>query len=306
MLKKGDKVGIVCCSNGQASDQKNIIEKMIVLLSDMGLETVISPVLYTSDAVFPGTVRERAEALMAFYRDTDISAIFDISGGDIANMLLPYLDYEIIAENPKPLWGYSDLTTILNGIYAKTGNMSVLFQMKNIVWDKTDNQHKRLTEFCNRETDSLHELSLFDVQYRFLQGVEMEGVVVGGNIRCFLKLAGTAYWPNLQGKILLLEGLGGGVAQYAAYLGQLEQLGVFEQVSGILLGTFSQMEQEKAKPTVEDMLFELLHQSENPYVQKLSVVKTEDIGHGTLTKAIVIGKRLSLHNTKEHIYNRNK
>ena len=32
----------------------------------------------------------------------------------------------------------------------------------------------------------------------------MEGIVVGGNIRCLLKLAGTPYWPDMREKILLL------------------------------------------------------------------------------------------------------
>ena len=40
---------------------------------------------------------------------------------------------------------------------------------------------------------------------KFLQGSKMQGIVVGGNIRCLLKLAGTEYWPDMNGKILLLE-----------------------------------------------------------------------------------------------------
>ena len=61
----------------------------------------------------------------------------------------------------------------------------------------------------------------------------MEGIVVGGNIRCLLKLAGTEYWPNMDGKILFLEAYGGEVSQIAALFTQLEQMGVFKQVEGI-------------------------------------------------------------------------
>ncbi len=84
--------------------------------------------------------------------------------------------------------------------------------------------------------------ALFDPQVRFVQGEKMEGVVVGGNIRCFLKLAGTRYFPDLWDKILLLEAYGGEVPQMATYLAQLKQLGAFEKVGGILLGTFTAME----------------------------------------------------------------
>lgn len=288
MLKKGDKAAIVCCSNGQDNSQRIIIEKLSDTLYELGLKPVLSPVMYTESSVFPGTVRERAEALMSFYRDDEITAIFDISGGDIANMILPYLDYEVIADNPKPFWGYSDLTTVLNAIYTKTGNIGVLYQLKNLIWDESGVQKKNFAAYCGQNKE------LFNFNYSFLQGASMKGIVVGGNIRCFLKLAGTPYFPDLNKKILLLEGMGGDVPQYATYLGQLNHLGVFEQVSGILLGTFTKMEQERRKPTVEDMLLELLHNGESKMMQELPVAKTGDIGHASSARAIVLGRELLL------------
>ena len=62
----------------------------------------------------------------------------------------------------------------------------------------------------------------------------MEGILAGGNLRCFLKLAGTPYFPDLTGKILFLESLGGGPELLASLLSQLGQLGVFQKISGLL------------------------------------------------------------------------
>ena len=73
----------------------------------------------------------------------------------------------------------------------------------------------------------------------------MSGPLIGGNIRCFLKLAGTEYFPDLTGKLLLLEACGGGEPQLLTYLSHLEQLGAFRKVSGILLGTFTKLDREK-------------------------------------------------------------
>ncbi|MGN0154439.1 MAG: LD-carboxypeptidase [Lachnospiraceae bacterium] len=296
MLKSGDKVGIVCCSNGQGTEQKGIIEQLTIQLQELGLKPEFSPYLYkmSEESVFSGTARQRADALMEFYKNPGIVAIFDISGGDVANMLLPYLDYDVIAKNPKPFWGYSDLTTILNAIYTRTGNRGVLYQVKNIVWDESGEQKIRMKKYIENIWERGREANLFGFRYRFLQGESMEGIVMGGNIRCLLKLAGTEYWPDMHGKILLLEGMGGGAAQYAAYLAQLNQLHVFEQVEGILLGTFTQMEREGQTPAVEDMLFTLLHNSDQERVRKLPVAKTKDIGHGTDAKAIEIGTGLVL------------
>lgn len=67
----------------------------------------------------------------------------------------------------------------------------------------------------------------------------MEGVVIGGNIRCFLKLAGTEYMPDFTDKILLLERYGGTVAQIETYMWQLKQLGAFDKIRVVLLGIFT-------------------------------------------------------------------
>ena len=110
----------------------------------------------------------------------------------------------------------------------------------------------------------------------------MEGVVVGGNIRCLLKLAGTEYWPEMNGKILLLEAYGGEISQIATLFTQLEQMGVYKQVAGIILGTFTAYEKSGATQSVFDLLKEHIPKT-------LPVAKTSEIGHGGDSKAIVIG-----------------
>ncbi len=209
------------------------------------------------------SISERVNALMSAYQDEEVQEIYDISGGDIANSILPYLDYEVIAKSNKRFWGYSDLTTILNAIYTKTGKVSVLYQMR----------------FFEKEMAE----KLFDVKYEFLQGKEMRGILVGGNIRCLLKLAGTEYWPDMSGKILLLEARSGKVPQMITFLSQLQQLGVFEKINGILLGTFTEMEKEDCSPTMEDLVKEFAG-------DQIPLAKTYEIGHARDSKAIMIGQ----------------
>lgn len=245
MIPIGSKIGIVCCSNGQRISNSGKIEKLKQTLISIGLQPVFSDYIYEKEDVFSGSAKERANALMSFYKDSDIKGIFDISGGDVANGILPYLDYEVIANSTKLFWGYSDLTTVINAIYAKTGRPSALYQIRNLIYDNSDMQIK---DFCNTVIDNGNDMnsienekslgekternnSLFDISYRFIQGGEMKGVTVGGNIRCFLKLAGTEYMPDLSGKILLLESMSGKPAQMETYLCQLKQLGAFEKVA---------------------------------------------------------------------------
>lgn len=280
-MEKGTKTAIVCCSNGQLQTYQDKINMLEATLLQIGLIPVFSDFIYAKNGVFGGTGAERAESLMSFYEDDEIKAIFDISGGDIANEILPYLDFDLIARNPKPFWGYSDLTTIINAIYTKTGVKSVLYQIRNLIYDDAAVQ---ITNFSNTIFRGTNDL--FDFSYDFVQKESMQGIVVGGNIRCLLKLAGTQYWPDMRGKILLLEGFHGRIPQMVTYLNQLLQMGVFGQVRGILLGTFTEMEKEGCVPT----MIELVKQYAGA---KLPIAKTNEIGHGSNSKGIVIGEEIS-------------
>lgn len=271
------KIGIVCCSNGQKKESRETLGYLESTLRGIGLQPVFSDYIYETDGISSGTAQERAQALMDFYMDDGIEAIFDISGGDLANGVLPYLDYEAIANSTKAFWGYSDLTTVINAIYAKTGKASVLYQVRNLVYAHKERQ---LRDFTN--TFLNHGKDLFNIQYHFIQQEEMRGTVIGGNIRCLLKLAGTEYMPDFTGKILLLESRSGTAAQMEAYLCQLEQLGAFRKVSGILLGTFTQMEAERCQPPIEALVQKFAGEG-------LPIAATKEIGHGTDAKGMPVG-----------------
>ena len=273
------KAGIVCCSNGQKRANENDIKVLGRTLRDIGVEEVLSNYIYERDGVSCGSAKERAQALMDFYLNDEIVEIFDISGGDLANGVLPYLDYDVIEKSSKKFWGYSDLTTVLNAIYTKTGNPSVLYQVRNLIYDCKE---KQISDFTNTVIDNRNDLYEFD--YQFVQGNKMQGVVVGGNIRCFLKLAGTEYMPDLTDKILLLESYSGSVAKMETYLCQLQQLGAFKMCAGILLGTFTEMEEKKCSPSMVELVQRIVGKD-------MPIVVTKDIGHGIDAKAIVIGMK---------------
>ena len=283
MLHSGDQIGIVCCSDGHAPQRKRTNQLLENTLRDIGLHPVWSPYIYEKDAVFSGTGEERAEAVNRFYRDDTIRAIFDISGGNVANNVLEYLDYDLIRQHPKPFFGYSDLTTVHHAIYTKTGNKGYLYQLRNLVAQEKDVQKIRF-----QETMLAGKTTLWDADYTFLRGERTEGTVLGGNLRCLLKLAGTPYWPDLQGKVLFLESLGGGVGEVTAMAVQLRQIGVFEQISGLLLGTFAHMEEQNLQPTAPELFLRITEKAGIP------VAQTREIGHGAGSKGLIIGGEICL------------
>ena len=281
-----EKYGIVRCSNPQPPQVRDEVEKVSAVLSARDAEVVAGKYLFTDeDAFTPGWVR--AQELMKLYHTEGMTNIFDISGGDMGNDVLDHLDYEVIAKSDATFWGYSDLSTVINAIYSKTGKTSHLFQIRNLVRDATGARLQDFTSWRNQGDDEL-----FRFDYEFLRGETVEGILVGGNIRCLLKLAGTEYFPDMEGKILLLEALNGEHPQMAAQFGQLRQLGVFRKVKAVVLGTFTKMEETGAVPTVEEIALQYIPEN-------VALIKTKQVGHARSSKAVRIGGHYRFENAQK-------
>ena len=282
ILNNNDKIALVVCSNGKNIEDKDRLGKLESILVEMGLVPIFTKYIYRDKFGRGAKAQVRAEELMFFYKNKEIKAIFDISGGDIANEVLDYLDYDVIKRNYKPFFGYSDLTTVLNALGSQTNEMNFLYQILNIIESTVIRDSFENTFMKNEQT-------LLDVKWKLLQGSSIEGEIIGGNIRCFLKLAGTKYFPEVENKVLFIEGLGTSIEGLVTHLSQLKQIGVFDRISGLLIGTFTKIEKEIS---VEE-LFELVQE----YIpSSLAVAKTQEVGHAKNSKALKIGEKIYIKN----------
>lgn len=281
-LNKGDKIGIISCSNGLSIKNKNLIDELKLNLKSLDIEMVEGDTLYAKEYnLFSGTGEEKARALEKLFLDKDIKMIFDISGGDLANEVLDFLDFNLIKENPKPFFGYSDLTVLLNAIYSQCHITTYNYQLRDLIGKFKEEQMQNFkASFIEGKED------IFNLDYEWINGSHLEGIVVGGNIRCLLKLAGTKYMPDFKDKILFLESFSGNSAKMVTYITQYKNLGVFNEVKGIILGEFTEMERENLKPDIVEILRRVIGEINIP------ILKTRDLGHGADAKCIPIGKYL--------------
>lgn len=294
------KIALVSCSNGMTESFRPSFFRLLSILQNAGLEVVYGDYLFAGERGTSGqNARQRAAELMKYYCDPSVDAIFDISGGDMANEILPWLDYEAIRAKAqgKLMFGYSDLTCVLNAVYGKTGCACGLYQLRNLLHSCGQEQLESLLKLLKDEgrlarqtAEACEKLDwagirpLTDVRIHFLQGSVIEGTAIGGNLRCFLKLAGTPYFPDCSGKILILEGNSGGADKITACLSQLSQMGVFKQINGVLLGTFTEMERRGAGEEVRELV--------RSFAGTLPIAVTEEIGHGSSARCAVIGRKL--------------
>ena len=282
MLDINNKVALVVCSNGKAREDKIKLDKLEEALKSLGLVPIYSNYLYKDEFGRSASAKVRAQEVMKFFSDESIKAIFDISGGDLSNEILDYLDYDIIKKNIKPFFGYSDLSVVLNAITAKTGEPTYLYQVLNIISNKDIRNRFEKTVLYN-------EPDLVNISWEFFQGEEISGIVAGGNIRCFLKLAGTQYFPDLENRVLFLEGLGTTVESLITHLTQLKQMGAFNKIAGLLLGTFTNLEKTYDKYYIYRIVQDFI-------AKDLPVAKTSEVGHDITSKILTIGGKINIKN----------
>lgn len=284
MWQPGDAIGFISCSNGLTNNDRSretVASLSRKLKTDFGLETVMSDVLFLDEVTQQTEApASRAGALLSLYSNASVKAIFDLSGGDLANEILPYLDFECIKTNPKPYFGYSDNSVIVNAIQAKTGIQNVLYNPKVLVSREEAFQTIALRDLCNyNEADWA---GIFETDGN-RAAAQSSAVFAGGNLRCFLKLAGTPYWPELENKVLIIESAGGRYEAMSSGLAQLEQLGAFDEISGLLIGQFTQIEKDGKRAAFLAVCRDYASRHGFP------VWETAFIGHDDRSKPIRIG-----------------
>ena len=96
LLKSGDTIGIIACSNGLSEEVSRKIDYLEEKLSSININVLYAKTLYKKHSIFNGSGSDRANELMKLFINPNVKAIFDVSGGDLANGVLDYLDFNII------------------------------------------------------------------------------------------------------------------------------------------------------------------------------------------------------------------
>ena len=280
MLVKGDSIGLIACSNARPSHYEKKIKNVEAFITSLGINIVRAETLLETDEKTTSDPQARALELHKLYDNEKIKFIFDISGGDLANQILPFLDFERITAANKPFVGLSDLTTVLNAVLQQTNQKNYYFQLMTLAGTKAVEQQNFFKEYFVEGHETIIETrGLTDFK-------EIVGKMYGGNIRCLLKLAGTSFWPEFKGNIILLEGFSGSYERNASYIAQLQQLGVFTDCIGIVLGTFTELDQ-KNTTLIESLILAAVPDD-------LPVARTSEVGHGDDGKAIVLGHTITI------------
>lgn len=263
--------------------EKDDIEKSAALLRDKGYEVFVHEQTYAREHQSAGNAQDKLEALHALYADDSIDAIWAAGGGNRALYLLDELDVDLIAKNPKPLIGFSDVTALLNSIYAQTGVTGWHAQVfKNL--HKFDQLDKTLAALAGESMP----MSLADAE--IVQGGEAEGILVGGCLSLFHYLVGTNDCPNLDGAILFLEDCSDEMSRFDRMFAHMKRMGAFEQIGALVLGEFHDV-RDGARPfgfSLKDIALEALEGKNIP------LILNAPFGHGARLWPLPVGAQATL------------
>jgi muramoyltetrapeptide carboxypeptidase len=240
---------------------------------------------------FSGTDEERIADLHAMFADPEIDMIISTRGGWGGLRMVDRIDYELIRRNPKPLVGYSDLTTLQLAIWTKTSIPSISGPMVAVEMGKgilPFTEKHFWDQVGNNSAEYVFNYESPDV--RIMNQGRTQGRLLGGCLSLVCHLLGTAYAPDFSGAVLFLEDIGEQPYKIDRYLAHLKQSGVFDQISGLILGQFIDCvaEEDERSFTVEELLQDYF--SAAPY----PVILNFPYGHGDLKFSMVVGAAVSL------------
>lgn len=238
-LKRGDTVALVSLSSGLGGEPlfTHRVEQGVRRLENVfGLKTIIMPNAMKGIEYLDNNPQARAEDLMDAFQNPSISAVITMIGGDDTIRLLPYIDFNIIRNNPKIFMGYSD-TTVNHFMMYKAGITSfygpaimsefaenvkmheytrkfiekILFGNENVVEISASYEWtSEILDWGNAENDKIQRKMIQDSKgYELLQGNKtVQGKLIGGCIDVFPMIIGTQLWPAADAwkdSILFLE-----------------------------------------------------------------------------------------------------
>lgn len=306
-LNIGDKIALISPSSPLASKVLHRTERAKNFLEKMGFIVVLGKNALHPGDYSAGTAEERASDVMEAFSDSSIKGIISFIGGFHSNQILKYLDFNIVRKNPKVFCGYSDIS-VLHFAFLTQAKLSTFYGPAALTQWAENPQPLPYTVDYFRKAVMSHEpigeitpspawtdevLNWFEKKdmersrllqnnngYIWLKEGVAAGNLVGGCITSILHLRGTKYWPDFTDTIFFFDTpessgsimKGEPLSRVDAHLADLELSGVFEKISGMIVGRPYGYTLEESK-LFQQLLIQRLQKYSFP------ILFNADIGH---------------------------
>ncbi|MDH6371681.1 muramoyltetrapeptide carboxypeptidase [Paenibacillus sp. PastF-3] len=306
-LKPGDELRIISPARSLsliAAEQRKIAKEQ---LQKLGFRISFSVNSFEKDDFVSSSIDSRIEDLHEAFLDPNVKGILTTIGGFNSNQLLRYIDYSLIAEHPKRLCGYSDITALSNAIYAKTGlvtysgphfssfamlhdNEYTTEYFRKLMMDNKEIVVRPSKHWSDDEwyLDQENRVFIRNEGPFIINDGEAKGTIIGGNLCTLNLLQGTEYMPSLKNSILFVEDdYESSPATFDRDLQSLIHQPDFQHVKGLVIGRFQQ-----GSRMTKELLIKIITSKEE--LSDIPVIADVDFGHTSPMITFPVGGQASL------------
>ena len=236
-LKAGDTIGITCPAGFITFPE---VQPAIQQMESWGFKIRTGNTIGKRDFTFGGTDEERAADFQDMLDDKSIKAIMCARGGYGAVRIIDKLNFSKLAEHPKWIIGFSDITVIHSHLNRNYGVASIHSKMCNSFPDDWSKAEPAQIETILSIRQALMGEKM---KYNFTPNEKnrtgmAEGVLIGGNLKTLESLSGTKSDIKTAGKILFVEDTGEYLYSIDRMFWNLKRTGKLEALKGLIIGGF--------------------------------------------------------------------
>jgi muramoyltetrapeptide carboxypeptidase len=262
-----------------------------------GYRVKLADGVFDRDDYVAGSATSRARDLMAMFDDDEVDVIHCMQGGFGSAQLLPHLDFDDVASNPKPLIGFSDITALHTALRQRAGLATFYGPGFMGVGDKDRGEFskQRLLDTLTGDGGTGEVPKDPDDPYtRAIRGGTVTAPLAGGCLWLLMQSMGTPWEIDLDGHIFFFEDVDCPAWHIDGFLVQLAQSGKLDDVAGVVVGDLDHCDWREERPewprtkSIEDVLEERLEPLGVPVLYKLP------LGHGKHLATIPLGVTATL------------
>lgn len=277
-LKQGDTVGLIALSSPLKMEQ---LEAKTAFIESLGLHYKLGQTIGLPDGMLAGTDEDRLEDLHAMIKDPEVKGIFCVRGGYGLARIVDQIDYQLLEENPKVIWGFSDVTSL----HLAVNEFSNLVTFHGPMLSNGEEAMDALSAKMFQQLFSPLEIQYSEMisPLETISGGVVRGELTGGNLNRIVRTLGTKFEFDAQGKIIVLEDIKEALEHIDGMMNQLRQARKLEQAAGFVIGSFTELGKEETYEEVLDIMREYLIPLNKP------VLAGFQIGHCKPNVAIPLG-----------------
>jgi len=199
-LPPGGTIGVSAPASPQ--DARSEVLRGVEWWESKGYRVKLSAGIYDRDDYVAGDARRRGEELTELFADPEVDVVQTLQGGYGSAQAIPHIDFGVVAENPKPFVGFSDITALHTVILSKTGLATVYGNGLAGVGDPetTDFSRRRLLQVLDGTADAEVPRDPDDPYVRAIAGGSATAPLVGGGRRLVMQTTGTPRLPRCSSK----------------------------------------------------------------------------------------------------------